>query len=133
MTRRRLPILVATLAACLLGTAATAFAGFDSLISASQSISTNTLLPPTSVTATLTSQCKSNKPQQITVTWTSSPSTFETGYTIQRDSTTITSVDATKTSYVDNTVAHATSYTYTVLATYDSWSSGQTGTPTTTC
>jgi hypothetical protein len=133
MRGRRLPILLATFAAVMLGTAATALAGFTSLVSASQSISTNTLSPPTAVTATLTSQCKSNKAQEVTVGWTRSASAFTTGYTIQRDGVTVAAVSSTTTSYVDNGVGHSTSYTYTVLATYKSWSSAQAAPPITTC
>jgi hypothetical protein len=133
MRRRRLSILLAILAAVVLGAAATALAGFTGLVSASQSISTNALLAPTAVTATLTSQCKSNKAQQVTVGWTASASAFGTGYTIQRDGVTVATVSSTTTSYVDNGVGHSTSYTYTVLATYRSWSSGQAAPPITTC
>ena len=133
MRGRRLSTLLAIFAAVVLGTAATALAGFTGLVSASQSISTNALLPPTAVTTTLTSQCKANKAQQVTVGWTGTASAFGTGYTIQRDGVTVATVSSTTSSYVDNGVAHSTSYTYTVLATYKSWSSGQAAPPITTC
>ena len=62
-----------------------------------------------------------------------SASAFATGYTIQRNGTTVATVNSTTTSYVDNGVAHSTQYTYTVLATYQQWSSGTTAPAVTTC
>jgi hypothetical protein len=135
MLRRRLPVLVALVLAAVLVTAAAAYATFTSVGSATQAVSTQSLAPPTGVTTTLTSQCKANKAQQVTVSWTASTSSFVTGYTVQRNGTTITTLGATATatSYVDNGVGHSTSYTYTVLATYQQWSSGASASPITTC
>ena len=121
-------------AACIVAVTATAaYATFSSSGSAIQAISTQTLQPPTSPGAALTSQCNKNKTQQVTVTWTGSSSAFATGYTIQRNSTAVATVSAGTRSWVDNTVAHSTAYTYTVLATYQSWSSGVNASPVTTC
>jgi hypothetical protein len=50
-----------------------------------------------------------------------------------RDSTIVATVSAATTSWIDNTVAHSTAYTYTVLATYQQWSSGASAAPVTTC
>jgi hypothetical protein len=133
MLGRRFLTLVALGAAVVLGTAATAYATFTKTASASQSVSTQTLLAPTAPTATLTSQCNRNKAQQVTVTWTGSASTFETGYTVQRDGATVATLGATATSFVDDTVGHSTTYTYTVLATYKQWSTGVTAAAVTTC
>jgi hypothetical protein len=123
----------ALVAAVVLGTAAVAYAGFTSATSVSQVVSSATLQPPTSVSASLTSQCNKNKAQQVTVTWTASASTFATGYTIQRNGSTITTVGAATTSYVDNAVAHSTAYTYAVVTTYQQWTAGAAAAPVTTC
>ena len=133
MLRPKLAIAVAVVACAVGGTATAAYAMFSSSDSAIQPVSTQTLLPPTNVAAALTSQCNKNKTQQVTVTWTGSASAFATGYTIQRNSTTVQTVSAATTSWVDNTVTHSTAYTYTVLATYQQWSSGATAAVVTTC
>jgi len=133
MLRPKLAIALAVAACSIGGTATAAYAMFDSSGSAVQPVSTQTLQLPTGVGATLTSQCKASKAQQVTVTWTASTSAFATGYTIQRNSTTVATVSAATTSWIDNTVAHSTAYTYTVLATYQQWSSGASAAPVTTC
>jgi hypothetical protein len=135
MSRRKLAVAVALLACVLGGTATAAYATFVSSPSATQAISTQTLQPPTGASAALTSQCKSTKTQQVTVTWTATTSAFATGYTITRSPAFASSVtvSAATTSWVDNTVAHSTAYTYTVLATYQQWSSGVTPGAVTTC
>lgn len=133
MLRRRLPIAL-TLLACVLGATATAaYATFTSSGTATQAISTGSLQPPTGASAALTSVCKSTKAQQITVSWTASASAYATGYTIQRNSTTVATVSSTTTSWIDNTVGHSTAYSYTVLTTYQQWSSGVAAGAVTTC
>jgi hypothetical protein len=133
MLARKLPIAVALLA-CLLGASATAaYATFTSGPTAAQSISTGSLQAPTGAAATLTSVCRSNKAQQITVTWTASASTYGTGYTIERNGATVATVSSATTSWIDNTVAHSTAYTYTVLTTFQQWSSGMGAGAVTTC
>jgi hypothetical protein len=133
MLGRRFLTVVALGAAVVLGTAATAYATFTKSASAAQSISTQTLLAPTAPSATLTSQCNRNKAQVVSLAWTASASTFTTGYTIQRDGVTVGTAPAGATSYVDNTVGHSTTYTYTVLATFQQWSTGVTAPAVTTC
>jgi heptaprenylglyceryl phosphate synthase len=133
MLRPKLALAVAVVVCSVGATATRAYAMFDSSGSAIQPVSTQTLQPPTAAVATLTSTCNKNKTQQVTVTWTASLSAFATGYTIQRNSTTVATVSAATTSWVDNTVAHSTAYTYTVLATYLQWSSGASAAPVTTC
>jgi hypothetical protein len=133
MLARRFLRLVVVGAVVVLATAATAYATFTAAGSASQTISTQTLLAPTAPSATLTSQCNKNKAQVVTVAWTASASTFTTGYTIERDGVTVGTAPAGATSYVDNTVGHSTAYTYTVLATYKQWSTGVTAAAVTTC
>jgi hypothetical protein len=133
MLRPKLAIAVAVVVCSVGGTATAAYAMFSSGGSAIESISTQTLQPPTSVAAALTAQCNKNKTQQVTVTWAGSTSAFATGYTIERDSTIVATVSAATTSWIDNTVAHSTAYTYTVLATYKQWSSGAGAPAVTTC
>ena len=133
MLRRRLPILLVLVTAAVLATAATPFATFTRSASASQSVATQTLQPPTTVGATLTSQCNRNKTQQVTVSWTATASAFATGYTVQRDGMTVANVAATATSYVDVNVPHVATVTYSVLATYQQWSSGAAAPAVTTC
>ena len=126
--RRRVAILLALVCAASLLSAAAAYATFASGASAAQSVSTQTLLPPTAVTGTVASNCKS-----VTVTWTASTSPFGSGYTIQRNGTTITTVGSTATSFTDSTTSRHTQYAYTVLATYQQWSSGAAAPSVTTC
>ena len=126
--RRKAPVLLALVCAAALVSAAAAYATFTSGASAAQSISTNTLLPPTGVAGTVAANCKS-----VTVAWTGSASTFETGYTVQRNGATIATVSAATTSYTDSTTSRHTQYTYTVLATYQQWSSGATAPSVSTC
>src|SRR3954466_7653499 len=98
MSRRKLAVAVALLACVLGGTATAAYATFVSSRSATQAISTQTLLPPTGAGSALTSQCNKSKAQQVTVTWTASASSFATGYTVQRNSATVATVSAATTS-----------------------------------
>jgi hypothetical protein len=133
MLQPKFAIAVAAVVCAVGGTATAAYAMFGSSDSAIQPVSTQTLQPPTNVAAALTSQCNKNKTQQVTVTWTGSASAFTTGYTIQRNSTSVATVSAATTSWLDNGVAHTTAYTYTVLATYLQWSSGATAPAVTTC
>jgi uncharacterized protein YcfJ len=128
MVGRRL-VVVALGCAVALASAAAAFSAFTTGATAAQLVSTQTLLPPTSPGATVAPNCK-----KVTVTWTATASSYATGYTVQRNGTTIATVAATATSYVDNTVAHTTQYTYTVFATFQQWSSSGAAPPAvTTC
>jgi curli biogenesis system outer membrane secretion channel CsgG len=126
--RPRLLILLAIVCAAALVSAAAAYAAFTSGASVAQSISTNTLQPPTTVVGTVAPNCKS-----VTVTWVGSTSTFATGYTIQRNGTTVGTVSAATASYTDSTTSRHTQYTYTVLATFQQWSSGAAAPAVTTC
>jgi hypothetical protein len=117
--RRRLPIVAVTVCAALLVSAAAAYAAFTSGTSAAQAISTNTLLPPTGLQGTVATSCK-----KVTLTWTASASAYATGYTIQRNGTTLGTVAAGTTTYADNGASKTTSYTYTVLTTFQQWSAG---------
>jgi cellulose 1,4-beta-cellobiosidase len=132
MPKRSRPARLGTLlavAALALITASLAGAGFTSPASAGPiSIATATLQPPTGATATQTN-CRNNKPVQITVNWTATTSAFATGYTIQRSTTsggpynTIGTLPSGTTTYTDTdpTLAYTTTYDYIVQATYQAW------------
>jgi hypothetical protein len=119
--RHRLLILLALVCAAALFSAAAAYAAFTSGDSAAQSVSTNTLQPPTNLQGTVASSCK-----KVTLTWTGSASAFATGYTIQRNGTTVATVAVGTTTYADSSVSKTTAYTYTVLTTFQQWSAGTT-------
>jgi hypothetical protein len=109
--------------ACLSG--ALAWATETTTAAASLPVSTAALQPPGSVTAV--ANCPNKKKGTIAVSWTPSSSTFATGYTVMRTggaAFTPVLLPATATSYVDNNIAGATTYTYTVSATYLGWSNG---------
>ena len=125
--RRRLSLLLVVVCAAVLVSAAAAYAAFTSGASAAQSVSTNTLQPPTNLQGTVAGSCK-----KVTLTWTGSASAFATGYTIQRNGTTLGTVAAGTTTYADSNASKTTSYTYTVLTTFQQWSAG-TSINVTTC
>ena len=123
----------------MLATAAAAFADFAASTSAGQTISTATFAPPTGPSAAQVS-CKNNKPPQINVSWTASASSFTTGYTIYRSTTSgggytqIGTVNAATTTFTDpsTTLAYTSTYYYVVDATVQSWSARSTQTQVTT-
>jgi hypothetical protein len=119
--RRRVPVLLVLVCAAALFSAAAAYATFTSGASAAQSVSTNTLQPPTSLQGVVASSCK-----KVTLTWIASSSAFATGYTILRNGATLGTVAAGTTTYADSTVAKTTTYTYTVQTTFQQWSAGLT-------
>jgi hypothetical protein len=130
MHRRRLLIALVLVPAAVLATAAAAYAGFFSTVSASQPVSTAPFLPATSVTAAQVS-CKNNKAPTLSVSWAVSSSGFTTGYTIYRAPTSggpytsIGTVTASTTTFADpsTTLAYSQPYYYVVDATFLSWSS----------
>jgi hypothetical protein len=130
MHRRRLLIALVLVPAAVLATAAAAYAGFFSIASASQPVSTAAFQPATSVTATQVN-CRNNQTPKLSVGWTASSSGFTTGYTIYRGTTSggpytsIGSVSAATTTFADpsTTLAYTQSYYYVVDATFLSWSS----------
>jgi hypothetical protein len=113
----------------MLATAAAAFAGFATSSSAGETISTATFAPPTVPSAAQVS-CKNNKPPQISISWTASASSFTTGYTLYRSTTSgggytqVGTVNAATTTFTDpsTTLAYTTTYYYVVDATVQSWS-----------
>ena len=114
-------------------TAVPAAAGWnDSTSSASMSVSSGSLAPPTSPSAVASCVGTIVKLPRVTVSWTATASTYATGYAILRltagSYVQIGTVSGrTTTSYVDSTVSLATSYTYKVRATYGNWYAQTTG------
>lgn len=125
MRLRRVACL-ATVAGVTAAGASTAFAVEQSMASASLSMGTSTVAPPTSPTATV--NCPNGKKGDVLVRWTASMSAYVTGYTVTRSAnggaaSTLASLPATATSYDDVTVTSSTTYTYRVTATYRAWTS----------
>lgn len=127
--RRALPLAAIVVAALTL--AASAAARFDSAAAAGATVSSGTLAAPTGSAATQVS-CRNNKPPQISIGWTASTSSFVTGYTIERGTTSggpytaIGSVSAASSSFADpsTTLAYSTRYYYVVVATFKAWTAG---------
>ena len=114
-------------------TAVPAWAGFTHTTStASLSVSSGTLAPPTAPAAVASCVGTIVKLPRVTVSWTATPSTYATGYAILRlTAGTYVQIGTVSgrstTSYADNTVALATTYTYKVRATYQNWYAETTG------
>ena len=140
MTRRR--DLARVTAVLLVGvavfTAVPAWAGFtDTTASPSMSIGTGTLAAPTGPTATASCVGTIIKTPRVTLSWTASPSLYATGYAIMRlTAGTYVQIGTvsgrTTTTYADNTVVLATTYTYKVRTTYQNWFADSTAASATT-
>jgi hypothetical protein len=118
---RRLLVVGCALAA-LLGSASLAEAQFTaSPSSGPMAVSTATLNAPGALSAT--ANCVKNVSVDIALGW--SASNFAGGYSIYRDGGTgfslLVSVGSGTTSYTDASTAHSQSYSYYVVATYNSW------------
>jgi hypothetical protein len=114
-------------------TTALAWAGESSTSVAALPASTATLAPPTAPSASAT--CPNKARGFVLVSWTASTSSFVMGYTVTRAGGAAfapVQLPASATSYTDTTVSGATTYTYTVTATYQSWTAGATAAPVTT-
>jgi hypothetical protein len=90
------------------------------------SISTNTLAPPTGLAASVSGT-------SVTLTWTATPSSFASGYNVLRSTTSggpytqIAQVTPRTTlTYVDSTVTAGTTYYYVLQSYYQSWVSTST-------
>ena len=134
--RRQLRRLVAAGAvACLsiaLGTTA-AFGMFDSSVSASTAVQTNTLQPPSGLSTGFTCQGANSR---ATVSWTATTSTFASGYKVQSQvgSNAASTATVTGTSSSTTTGKGTFTVTFTVWAYASSWtSSALTGSVTYTC
>ncbi len=104
--------------------AAPAVATMGDSATADSSFTTSSLAAPTAVTAT--AGCNGLLPR-VTLGWTASSTTYATGYDVYRavgagPSTLLTSLTPrTTVSYVDDAVVVLTSYTYTVVTRFQSW------------
>jgi hypothetical protein len=75
-------------------------------------------------------KCRTGKNPEIEVTWSATESSYATGYTVERASssngpyTSVSSVSINKTTYVDSAVSltYSSTYYYRVSAVYRSWS-----------
>jgi hypothetical protein len=88
---------------------------------AANSISTNTLAPPTGLAASVSGT-------SVTLTWTATPSSFASGYNVLRSTTSggpytqmAPVTPRTTLTYVDSTVTAGTTYYYVLRAYYQSW------------
>lgn len=125
--RRSLGLCVSSIV--VLAAAATAAAALTNSVSASQTIATATLAAPTGLAVNQIS-CKKNSPPQIALSWTPSTSSFTSGYTIYRTTTSgtgytqIGTTNSSTSSFTDpsTTLGYTTTYYYVVDATYQSWS-----------
>jgi hypothetical protein len=99
-------------------------------------ISAGTLSPPSGLTAT--SNCVRFRHNWVALNWTSTPSTFATGYEIFRalgagTPASIATVSGSGTiAYTDKTVSASRAYSYTVQASYLGWRSVSSNTATIT-
>ncbi|HET7309873.1 MAG TPA: hypothetical protein VFJ17_00945 [Mycobacteriales bacterium] len=129
MRARAVPLGVAVLglAAALTGAlqaGGLAWAVETSTVTASLPAATATLQPPTSPSATVS--CQNKAKGHILVSWTPTVSAFASGYTVTRSggaAFTPVQLNAATTSYDDISVSGSTTYTYSVIATYQNWAS----------
>ena len=120
--------------------------GFTTSVSATNSVSSATLQPPTGLS--LSNDCHVLGQTDVRLNWTASNSPFRTGYDIRRSPTlngtyvTVGSVTGTPpaNTYLDTSTAHSTTYYYVVRTTRNSWgwlsvstTPVQIGTPSTLC
>jgi hypothetical protein len=107
----------------VLATASIAAATFDSAVSTGpMPLSSATLNAPGGMSAT--ANCVKNVSVSVSLSW--SASNFASGYTIYRATgvggySLLASVGSGTTSYTDSSTAYSTSYSYYVVATYNSW------------
>jgi Fibronectin type III domain len=128
----RLATALAVAVAALVVTASVAVAQFADGDSASQSLSTNGLQPPTNP-STAHGPCTTGVTASIVVSWTATPSTWADGYEILGSLlsggpyTTVGTVSGVNTtSYTVTGLTFATTYHYVVKATKGNWRSAPT-------
>lgn len=124
-------ILVVAVVSAALSVSSVALAAFTSSPTATTTLATNTLAPPTDPAAANGPCTPLNK--SVVVSWTPTTSTWADGYEILGSLlavgpfTTIATVDgAATTSYTVNGLATATTYHYVVKATKANWRSAPT-------
>ncbi len=147
--RQRAPLVLGLLVVALSGLSldppSGVSASFTSVTAAVATVmSSGTLASPTGVTA-VKGTCSILSSTQVNVSWSASASTFATGYTILRSTTSgsgyasVGSVSGpSTTSFTDTTPAFSTTYYYVVRATRNNWVSANSNqatvtTPTALC
>ncbi|MHB8510551.1 MAG: hypothetical protein ACYDCC_00055 [Actinomycetota bacterium] len=105
-----------------------AWASLSSTTSASMTITSATLQPPTSLTAVFGTCTIHPAKQSVNLSWTATSSTFADGYEILRSTTSggpytsLGTVSGQSTvAYTDSTVAASTTYYYVVQSTKSNW------------
>lgn len=112
-------------------TASVASASFVDRGSASATLSTDTLQPPTNP-STSNGPCTVGVAASVTVSWSPTPSTWADGYQVKASLvsggpyTVVGTVGRTTTSYTVTGLAFATTYHYVVVATKGQWRSANT-------
>jgi hypothetical protein len=133
MRAPRVTVLAGTVIVALAAASIAAAQFTSSLAGGSMNLSSSTLAAPIGITPVQTN-CKNNKPVEITVTWAATTSAYATGYTVQRATTsggpfsTVGTVAIGTTTYVDTApvLAYTTTYYYRVQSTYLSWTAAST-------
>ena len=119
MSRVAVLVMVVVLAA-----AAPAVATMGDSATSASTVTTSSLAAPTGVTAT--AGCNGLLPK-VTLAWTATATTYATGYDVYRAvgagpaSLLTTITPRTTVGYVDSAVVVLTSYTYTVVTRFQSW------------
>ncbi len=125
--RRRLVLAGVLALVAPVGTAAAAWGSFSSSTGAAHTLSSHTLQPASNLSVTTGCSLLLLAPE-AKLTWTATPSTFATGYKVERwrGSTleaTTTVTPRTTTSLTETGLGTGTTYTWRVYAYYLSWTS----------
>ncbi|MEX2292937.1 MAG: hypothetical protein WD691_04050 [Acidimicrobiales bacterium] len=130
--RRVLPWASAAAMVLVVGAASVASAAFGSSATAGATYTSAALSPPTSP-STSHGPCQALSSASIRINWTASPSTWATGYEVQRSTTsggpysTIATVSGVGTvTYLNGSLPFSTTYHYVVRATKGNWRSAST-------
>ncbi len=114
-------------AAATLGPAVAAFASFATSATAAHTLTSGTLEPPTSLNVSTGCSLLVLGPK-ADLSWTATPSTFASGYTVERwrgttleNTTTVT--PRIQTTLTETGLRTGTSYTWRVRAFYEQWTS----------
>lgn len=124
---RRFACAAAVIAGALAAPAVAAAAFHDATV-ATGAVTTDVLLPPTTLTAG-PGTCTPLSGDRIALSWTASASTWRDGYEIARATsaggpyTVIATVAAGATTYTDGPLSFSTTYHYAVRATRHAWRS----------
>jgi hypothetical protein len=127
VTCRLLAVLGAAVLLVLAGSGA-AFASFTSTTSATMTVGSNTLQPPTGFKVALI--CNGNH-AEMTLQWTATASQYATGYTLQYTRNgmhpTVVTLDSRATVKYTDSLPKGGTYTFALVSTYKSWTSEPVG------